>query len=65
MLSKAKFILSSCNKNYFGLRSLNYRNFSTKDVMKELSLTNEEIKELTNKIKDPWVKPGKEKLVIK
>jgi hypothetical protein len=38
------------------------RKFST-TMNKEFTLTKIELKELNNIIKEPWVKPGKDKLV--
>lgn len=63
MLSKAKYLFSKTPKNLLNSNKFQFRNFSTKEVMKELDLTKKQIKELNHLVKAPWVAQGKEKLV--
>jgi len=63
MFSKAKYIFSSINKNILNSNHFQYKKFSTKEAMRELNLNKKDVEVLTHLIKQPWVKPGKEKLV--
>lgn len=63
MLSKAKYLFSKTPKSFLNLKTFQCRNFSTKEVIQELNLTKKQINELNHLVKEPWVAPGKEKLV--
>jgi hypothetical protein len=63
MLSKAKYIFSKTPKSFLNFNSLKLKNFSTKEVMREFNISKQEIKELNQLVKEPWIMPGKEKLV--
>ena len=60
MFLRSKTIIK---KNFFILNKHLTKNFTTKEVMKEMNLTKTELKYLNNTIKENWVKPGKDKLV--
>lgn len=60
MFSKAKLAF---NKKLFNYKLFQKKTFSTKEVMKEMNLSRQDIKKINHLILEPWVKPGREKLV--
>ena len=60
MFSLSKTIIK---KKIFIINKDLTKNFTTKEVMKEMNLSITEIKYLNNTLKENWVKPGKDKLV--
>ena len=60
MFSKAK---QAFNKNLLNYKLFQKKTFSTKEVMKEMNLSRQDIKKINHLILEPWVKSGREKLV--